>query len=132
MNMNQRLSVELSAFELERIAKLIRYFETVNPDLGSMSAIQVVRVALDELYQSRIGKLAALTLEDCVAVYESIPASQVCPECGGTGVRVAASPCRNCYGSGVVITPAQGDRDVEEAAHDIPGNGQGYPARGAP
>ena len=44
MNMNQRLSVELSAFELERIAKLIRYFETVNSDLGSMSAIQMVRV----------------------------------------------------------------------------------------
>ena len=87
MNMNQRLSVELSALELERIAKLIRYFEMVNPDAGSMSAIQVVRVALDELYQSRIGKLAALTLEDCVAVYESIPASQACARCDGTGVR---------------------------------------------
>ena len=130
--MNQRLNVELSAFELERIAKLIRYFQMVNPDAVSMSAIQVARVALDELYQSRIGTLAALTMEDCVAAYESIPASQACAQCDGTGVRVADSPCRNCYGTGVVITSAQGADAVERTAHDLPGNGQGYPARGAP
>lgn len=77
-------------------------------------------------------KPAALTLEDCVAVYESIPASQACAQCDGTGVRVADSPCRNRYGTGVVTTSAQGDRDVESAAHGIPDNGQGYPTRGAP
>ena len=56
-----------------------------------MSALQVVRVALDELYPSRVGKLAAPALEDCVAVYESISASQARAQCNGTGVRRAHS-----------------------------------------
>ena len=130
--MNPPLAIELSAFDLERIAELIRYFEAANPDLPPMSPIQVLRFALDEFYHSRIGKLVALTLEDCIAVYESMPTNKACPLCEGTGVRVAGSPCRNCYGTGVVVTEAQAACLLEEAALNAPGNGQGQRARRAP
>ena len=88
-----------------------------------MSAMQEVRVALDELYQSRLGKPTSLTLEDCVAVYETIPASQACAQCNGAWVRIAEDlSCHNCYGTGVVITPAQGTGNVDKAARGIPGS----------